>query len=115
MTPHATERASFEEYRRSNALSVVYGKLFDIKYETFHVPPLNNNQNLLATFLLTPQAQKKSSQKKTPLGNVSPVATGDQGSAFGIRNLLKKVDQNFHRRVVRTDHTEYSCLAMTWS
>ena len=115
MTPHATERASFEEYRRSDALAVVYGKFLDIKNQAFHVPPFIDRQNLLATFLLTPQAQKKSSQKKTPLGNVSPVATGDQDSAFGIRNLLKKVDQNFHRRVVRTDHTEYSCLAMTWS
>ena len=52
MTPHATKGASLEKYRGADALAVVYGKLFDIKYETFHVPPLNNNQNLLAAFSL---------------------------------------------------------------
>ena len=52
MTPHATKGASLEEYRSADALAVVYGKFFDIKYETFHVPPLNNNQNLLAAFSL---------------------------------------------------------------
>jgi hypothetical protein len=40
-------------------------------------------------------AKEKVIKKKTPFGGVSPVATGDQGSAFGNRELLKKFDQNF--------------------
>jgi len=36
---------------------------------------------LLATFSLQKEAQRKSYQKETPIRGISPVATGEEGSA----------------------------------
>jgi len=40
-----------------------------------------NSTNLLATFSLQKEAQRKSYQKETPIRGISPVATGKEGSA----------------------------------
>ena len=52
-------------------------------------------QHRLTPFFLMRQAQEKALCGKRSAENISPSADGDQGSAFGYRNLLKKVDQNF--------------------
>ena len=47
---------------------------------------------------LTPDEQaeqKKLSKKKMPLRRVAPSAAGDQGSAFGNRKPLKRLEPNF--------------------
>ena len=41
---------------------------------------------------------------------VSPVATGDQGSAFGNRELLKKFDQNFLALCCRVVQRKWHCI-----
>ena len=77
-----------------------------------------NSTKLLATFLLTPQAQKKVN-KENAMGEVSPVAGGrsckqlpvcfaycEEGFALPTHKLLKKLDQNFHTVFVRTKPKE---------
>ena len=60
-------------------------------------------------------------QKETPLEEISRSAEREESYApstaphFEERKTRKRIGENFHRRVVRTYHTEYSCLAMTWS
>ena len=58
-------------------------------------------QSPLTPFFLMQQAQEKGLCGKRSAGNVSPLASGDQGSAFGNRKLLKKFDQNFHKTARR--------------
>ena len=56
-----------------------------------HIVPLS----CFPLFLLTQKAQKKKlSKKKMPIRKFRSCGS-DQGSAFGIRKLLKKFDQNF--------------------
>ena len=72
--------------------------------------------NSSATFSFdTKGAKEKVIKKKTP-GFVSPPAGGDQGSAFGNRELLKKLDQNFCREKRRSFFVaggEEACAAST--
>ena len=48
-------------------------------------------------FFGTAGAKKKLCKKKAPFGGVSPPAGGDQGSAFGNRKPLKRLDLNFKK------------------
>ena len=58
--------------------------------------------NCSPLFLLMQQAQKKKlGKKKMPIREFR-LCGGDQGSAFGIRKLLKKFDQNFQSWVTLT-------------
>jgi hypothetical protein len=50
---------------------------------------------LSPTFLLTPQAQKKSSQKKTPQRSFAHVRAGEKGAAPSPCRLFKKAGENF--------------------
>ena len=72
-----------------------------------------NRANSMPHFSFDTAGAKEKFAKENAVRGFRHVATGDQGSAFGIRNLLKKVDQNFLSRLVRTNQTEYSCLAIT--
>ena len=49
-------------------------------------------------FFGTTGAKKKLSKKKMPLRGVSLSAESDQGSAFGNRKPLKRLDLNFKKR-----------------
>ena len=51
------------------------------------------HQKSLAAFLLAEKGAREKLTKENA-GFVSPSAEGDQGSAFGNRKLLKKLDQN---------------------
>ena len=46
-------------------------------------------------FFGTEGAKKKLCKKKAPLWGFSPPAGGDQGSAFGNRKPLKRLEPNF--------------------
>ena len=46
-------------------------------------------------FFGTEGAKKKLCKKKAPFWGVSPSAEGDQGSAFGNRKPLKRLEPNF--------------------
>jgi len=48
-------------------------------------------------FLCLKEAQRKSLQKETPYRRFRPLRRAIQGPALKIRELLKKLDQNFHQ------------------
>ena len=58
--------------------------------------------NFSATFFFDTKGAKKKVRKKETPGFISRSAERDQGSAFGIRELLKKLDQNFCLGLVQT-------------
>ena len=56
-----------------------------------------SSERLRRFFFGTTGAKKKLCKKKAPFGGVSPPAGGDQGSAFGNRKPLKRLDLNFKK------------------
>ena len=51
--------------------------------------------NSLAAFLLAEKGAREKLTKENAVNGVSPSAEGDQGSAFGNRKPLKRLDLNF--------------------
>ena len=54
------------------------------------------HEKSLAAFLLAEKGAREKLTKENAVWSISPSAEGDQGSAFGIRKPLKRLDPNFY-------------------
>ena len=64
----------------------------------------NNAREVASALFLLPIAgtKEKAKQKENAVKGISPPAGGDQGSAFGNRKPLKRLDLNFKTGVGRS-------------
>ena len=62
----------------------------------------NNAREVASALFLLPIAgtKEKAKQKENAVWGISPSAEGDQGSAFGNRKPLKRLDLNFKKAKV---------------
>jgi hypothetical protein len=60
------------------------------------------DQDIAVAFSLQEGGAKKKLTKRNAVKRISPSAEGDQGSAFGIRKPLKRLDPNCIMGAVRT-------------